>query len=56
VDELGKEIPDVRSSLLNAMGNVRPSHLFDPSLNPLLRPSLAQSLKPSGLDLTEGAP
>jgi len=56
VDELGKEIPDVRSSLLNAMGNVRPSHLIDPSLNSLLRPSLAQSVEPSGRDFTEGAP
>jgi tRNA 2-thiocytidine biosynthesis protein TtcA len=36
VDELGKEIPTVRQSLLAAMANVRPSHLIDPALNPLL--------------------
>ncbi len=32
VEELGKEIPNVRQSVLNAMGNVRPSHLLDKSL------------------------
>ncbi len=32
VDELGKEIPNVRSSILGAMGNIRPSHLIDKSL------------------------
>lgn len=56
VDELGKEIPNVRNSLLAAMGNVRPTHLVDPSLNPLLRPELAQAPAPSGGDLTEGVP
>jgi len=35
VDELQKEIPDLRSSLLAAMGNVRTSHLLDKGLNPL---------------------
>jgi tRNA 2-thiocytidine biosynthesis protein TtcA len=32
VEELGKDIPNVRQSVLNAMGNVRPSHLLDKSL------------------------
>jgi len=32
VEELGKEIPNVRQSVLNAMGNVRPSHLLDKNL------------------------
>jgi tRNA 2-thiocytidine biosynthesis protein TtcA len=34
VDELGKEIPNLRQSILSAMGNVRPTHLLDRSLNP----------------------
>jgi tRNA 2-thiocytidine biosynthesis protein TtcA len=33
VEELGREIPNVRQSLLAAMGNVRPSHLLDRSLH-----------------------
>jgi tRNA 2-thiocytidine biosynthesis protein TtcA len=32
VEELGKEIPNVRQSVLSAMSNVRPSHLMDRSL------------------------
>jgi tRNA 2-thiocytidine biosynthesis protein TtcA len=35
VEELGKDIPNVRSSILAAMGNVRPTHLIDKKLNPL---------------------
>jgi tRNA 2-thiocytidine biosynthesis protein TtcA len=34
VDELGKEIPNLRQSILSAMGNVRPTHLLDRGLNP----------------------
>jgi tRNA 2-thiocytidine biosynthesis protein TtcA len=34
VEELGKEIPNVRQSVLNAMMNVRPTHLLDKTLNP----------------------
>jgi tRNA 2-thiocytidine biosynthesis protein TtcA len=32
VEELGKDIPNVRQSVLSAMGNVRPSHLMDRNL------------------------
>lgn len=52
VDELGKEIPNVRQSLLAAMGNVRPSHLIDKSLNPLLQAAVAATPE----DFTEGVP
>ncbi|MBJ6759579.1 tRNA 2-thiocytidine(32) synthetase TtcA [Myxococcaceae bacterium JPH2] len=34
VEDLGREIPNVRQSLLNAMSNVRPTHLLDQTLNP----------------------
>ncbi|MCP3144381.1 tRNA 2-thiocytidine(32) synthetase TtcA [Pyxidicoccus xibeiensis] len=34
MEDLGKEIPNVRQSVLNAMMNVRPSHLLDKTLNP----------------------
>jgi len=37
VDELSREIPNIRSSILAAMGNVRTSHLLDRGLNPLLQ-------------------
>jgi tRNA 2-thiocytidine biosynthesis protein TtcA len=33
VEDLGKEIPMVRQSLLAAMQNVRPSHLLDPAVS-----------------------
>lgn len=34
MEELGKEIPNVRQSVLNAMMNVRTTHLLDKTLNP----------------------
>jgi len=33
LDDLGKDIPTLRSSVLAALGNVRPSHLMDRDLN-----------------------
>lgn len=34
VEELSEEIPNIRESILNAMKNVRPSHLLDKGLSP----------------------
>jgi len=33
---LQKDIPDIRSSLIGAMGNLEPRHLLDPRFNPFL--------------------
>jgi tRNA 2-thiocytidine biosynthesis protein TtcA len=38
VEDLGKEIPNVRQSILSAMNNVRPSHLMDRNLFDFLSP------------------
>jgi tRNA 2-thiocytidine biosynthesis protein TtcA len=38
VEELGKDIPNVRQSILSAMSNVRPSHLLDRELFDFLSP------------------
>lgn len=38
VEELGREIPNVRQSILSAMSNVRPSHLMDRELFDFLSP------------------
>lgn len=35
IDELGKDIPNLRNSLLSALGNVKSSHLLDKGLNPI---------------------
>jgi hypothetical protein len=32
MEELGEEIPQVSSSVLAAMGNIRTTHLIDPKL------------------------
>lgn len=49
VEELSREIPHVRESLLNAMRNVRPTHLLDRALNPPAVGS-AQPLSPETPD------
>ena len=46
VDELSKDIPMVRSSLLSAMGNVHPSHLLDQNLWSLPTGSLVADTAP----------
>ena len=48
VDELGKDIPHLRNSLLAAMGNVKLSHLLDPTLWPDSPPTpLSERIDPS---------
>jgi tRNA 2-thiocytidine biosynthesis protein TtcA len=42
LDDLGREIPNVRASVLAAMGNVRPTHLIDTQLNPKLAAEKAE--------------
>jgi tRNA 2-thiocytidine biosynthesis protein TtcA len=44
VEELGKDIPNVRQSLLSAMGNVRPSHLLDRNLFDFLSPDAKEDV------------
>jgi len=39
VASLQKEIPDIRRSLIGAMGNLEPRHLLDPRFNPELPPA-----------------
>jgi tRNA 2-thiocytidine biosynthesis protein TtcA len=36
ISTLEKEIPDIRHSLIGAMGNIEPRHLLDPRFNALL--------------------
>lgn len=51
VDELSKEIPMVRNSLLSAMGNLHPSHLLDPKLWSTVHPERsAIAVAPGGFD------
>ena len=47
VDELSREIPNVRQSLLSALQNVRPTQLLDKSLNPLQRELEALAAAPA---------
>jgi tRNA 2-thiocytidine biosynthesis protein TtcA len=44
VEELGKDIPNVRQSLLSAMSNVRPSHLLDRNLFDFLSPDAKEEV------------
>lgn len=41
LEQMEKENPNVRNVMLNALRNVRPSHLLDPSLTHELRPDVA---------------
>ena len=44
VEELGKDIPNVRQSILAAMSNVRPSHLLDRNLFDFLSPDAKEEV------------
>ncbi len=54
MEDLGKEIPNVRQSVLNAMGNVRPSHLLDKSLFDFDFPDAKPEVKQPGEKQPEG--
>jgi tRNA 2-thiocytidine biosynthesis protein TtcA len=56
VDELGKEIPNIRSSILGAMGNVKASHLLDPGLWPFQEVARSTNPPPEEGDSCESRP
>ena len=55
VDELGREIPNLRSSILSAMGNLHPSHLLDKKLWAPGEPGVTQSAAEPIASTIEGA-
>lgn len=55
VEELGKDIPNVRQSVLSAMGNVRPSHLLDRNLFDFLSPDAKEETANPTPQPTEGS-
>ena len=55
VEDLGKEIPNVRQSLLAAMGNVRPSHLLDRNLFDFSSPDAKEEAATSNPQPPEGS-
>lgn len=54
IEELEKEIPDIRSSMLTALGNTVPSHLLDPRLFNFKKDTLPVGDVESELDLAVG--
>ncbi|WP_224372609.1 tRNA 2-thiocytidine(32) synthetase TtcA [Hyalangium versicolor] len=55
VEDLGKDIPNVRQSILSAMGNVRPSHLLDRNLFDFLSPDAKEEAAMSNPQPKEGS-
>ncbi len=55
VDDLGKEIPMLRNSLLSAMGNLHPSHLLDQRLWSMPREGDAEPTTTRATETTDAA-
>jgi tRNA 2-thiocytidine biosynthesis protein TtcA len=54
ISELEKEIPNVRASMLTALGNVKPSQLLDPDLFDFKKLSTGTGDVAAELDLALG--